>query len=227
MTADKEDILSNGSVPDDSGLAEVIPDVVPEPEVEKHDHHNHDSEKHKGKRGKKKDASSEEKKKESDEEISILKDKLLRLQADFENFRKRVLREKADVYVRANEDIISELLPVLDHLDIALESVKTHNTPDAFIKGFELVSEQMLFVLKKFGLDQIDSKTHKFDPNMHEAITRLESAEHPEDTILKHVRKGYTLGGKLLRASQVVIAGNSRESAGGSEEGEACCGEQK
>ena len=91
------------------------------------------------------------------DETEALNGRLLRLQADFENFRKRTLREKGELYRRANEEIMLELLPVLDHLDLALDAAADHGADEALIQGFRLVSDQMLSVLRKFGLEPIDA----------------------------------------------------------------------
>lgn len=144
------------------------------------------------------------------EDKDTLNEHLLRLQADFENFRKRTLREKNELYRRANEDIMQEFLPVLDHLDLALEAANTHKAESAVVEGFRLVSEQILSVLNKFGLVPIDVEGQQFDPNRHEAISRMVSGEVPENTVITQVRRGYMLGDKLLRAAQVVVSEGAR-----------------
>ena len=146
------------------------------------------------------------------EEISSLNDRLLRLQADFDNFRKRTLRERSELYKRANEDIMQEFLPVMDHMDLALGSAVQHDADPAMVDGFKLVSDQMLTVLGKFGLTSIESCVVPFDPNMHEAISHIVSNDVPEGSIVVEARKGYMLGDKLLRASQAVVSsGNGKE----------------
>lgn len=150
------------------------------------------------------------------EEMALLNDRLLRLQADFENFRKRMIREKNEVYERSNEDIMYELLPVLDHLDIALEAVDKEGGTGAVLEGFKLVAEQMLSALDKFGLIPIDAEGSQFDPNRHEAISHMASDEVAENTVITQVRRGYMLGDKLLRATQVVVSsGDGQEASGG------------
>jgi len=136
-------------------------------------------------------------------------ERLLRLQADFENFRKRTLREKGEIYRRSNEQVLEELLPVLDHLDIALAAAQEHGADKAFVEGFRLVSEQMLSVLKKFGLIPTDAQGDEFDPNRHEAISHLTSDDVPQNVVMTQVRRGYLLGDKLLRAAQVVVSSGS------------------
>lgn len=159
-----------------------------------------------------------ESKKAAEAEIDALNERLLRLQADFENFRKRTLREKNELYRRANQDIIQEFLPVLDHLDLAIEAANTDNKgkDDVFFEGVRLVSEQMLTVLKKFGVVPVDADGQQFDSNRHEAISHIASEEFHENMVITQVRRGYMLGDKLLRAAQVVVSSGARSTQGSS-----------
>lgn len=138
-------------------------------------------------------------------------DRLLRLQADFDNFRKRVLREKEDIYRRANEDIMEELLPVLDHLELATAAIGDSEKYDSISKGFLLVGEQLCSVLKKYGLSPVETGGVDFDPNLHEAILHMPSPDVPENAIISRTRAGYMLGGRLLRAAQVVVSSGAPE----------------
>ncbi len=156
-------------------------------------------------KGKKKKKAKESKKEEPVETLPPVDDRYLRLQADFDNYRKRVLREKNELYSRANEDIMEELLSVLDHLELALNAVGVDHD-DPVVNGFELVGEQLATTLKKFGLSPIESVGKEFDPNLHEAIMHMPSADVEEDFIVSDARKGYKLGERLLRASQVVVS---------------------
>lgn len=140
------------------------------------------------------------------DETEKLRDRLLRLQADFDNYRKRVQREKNELYRRANEDIMIELLPALDHLEMALDAAATHDAPAAFTEGFRLVAEQLLAALGKFGLTPIDAEGQPFDVNLHEAVSHLPSADVPEEHVMNQVRRGYRLGDFLLRPAQVVVS---------------------
>lgn len=153
------------------------------------------------------EAGQREKTCEKEEAKESLEDCLLRLQADFDNFRKRTLREKNELYQRANEDIIAELLPVLDHVDLALKAAVEHEAPNAFIEGLRLVSEQMLSALRKFGLTALDAGAcQEFDPMRHEALSHIASDEVGQNMVLAQVRRGYMLGTKLLRSAQVVVS---------------------
>jgi molecular chaperone GrpE len=144
---------------------------------------------------------------ESAEELpKPVDDKLLRLQADFDNFRKRTVRDKDETYRRANESIMFELLPVLDHLELALAAVEEHGESSPVAEGFKLVSDQMVGVLSKFGLQPIDARGKEFDPDSQEAISRMPSPDVPMDVVVEQIRKGYRLGDRLLRAAQVVVS---------------------
>jgi len=137
---------------------------------------------------------------------AVLEERLLRLQADFDNFRKRTLREREDLYRRANEDIMLELLPVLDHLELAFQAAGDNGSDHPLVKGFALVGEQLQQVLRKFGLTPIETEGVDFDPNVHEAIQHLPSDKVPENGIIARARSGYMQGNRLLRAAQVVVS---------------------
>jgi len=143
---------------------------------------------------------------EAAEEKEALRDRFLRLQADFDNYRKRVQRERGELYQRANEDLVTELLPVIDHLEMGLKVAAKSEVEKSVMDGFELVYGQLLDVLEKFGLTQFDAEGQVFDPHLHEAITHVPSEEHPTDAVIAQTRRGYRLGKKLLRAAQVVIS---------------------
>ncbi len=139
-------------------------------------------------------------------EADVLKDRLTRLQADFENYRRRVLREKDETYRRANEDIMEEMLPVLDHLGLAFASASEEDLKNPVVEGVRLVADQLRGALSKFGLEGIDADGQPFDPNLHEAISHLPSEDIAENHVMAQVRCGYKLGSYLLRPAQVVVS---------------------
>lgn len=143
---------------------------------------------------------------EAEQARLAMQDRLLRLQADFENFRKRTLREKSDLFRMANEDLMSELLPVLDHFDLALGAAAKGDASDAIAQGVRMVREQLSGVLSRFGLQALESADQAFDPSVHEAISQLPSETIPENGIIAQARRGYKLGEKLLRPAQVVVS---------------------
>ena len=143
------------------------------------------------------------------DEAAVFKDQLLRLKADFENFRKRTARERSDIYKRANEELLEEILPVIDHMDLALLAAKPEDEQDAFVQGFRMIQGQLCDALSKFGLESIKTKEAAFDPNVHEAIAHLPSETIAENVVMEQARRGYMLGGRLLRAAQVVVSSGS------------------
>lgn len=151
------------------------------------------------------------------EDKDLISDRLLRLQADFDNFRKRTLREKNELCRHANEDLMQELLPALDHLNLALTAAKTYSAHEPVVEGFKLVSEQMMSVLGKFGLSPIDAEGVEFDPGRHEAISRMASDAVPENTVITQVRRGYMFGDRLLRPAQVVVSSGTPDHSGSGE----------
>lgn len=141
-----------------------------------------------------------------DRQVAVLQDRLLRLQADFDNFRKRSLRERQDVSRRATEDVLGSILPVLDHLDLAMQAAESHNADQQLVAGFRLVSDELIGILTKSGLEAIDAEGQSFDHNFHEAISRAPSEEHSEGVVVMQVRRGYKIGDRLLRAAQVIVS---------------------
>lgn len=139
-------------------------------------------------------------------EIEALKDRLLRLQADFDNFRKRTARDRAEMCARATEDLVRELLPVLDHFEIGLQSAAEHGADESVQKGFRLVYDQLQAALAKFGVAPVDAVGRPFDAHEHEALAHTPSPDVPAGHVARQVRRGYRLGALLLRPAQVLIS---------------------
>lgn len=141
-----------------------------------------------------------------DLEISVLKDRLLRLQADFDNFRKRTIRDREEMARRAAERLIQDLIPIVDHFELGLEAARQNHIKHSVIEGFEGILKQFRSNLDKAGVSPIETKGQPFDPNLHEAVAHLPSQEHPDGSIIEETRKGYKLGNYILRASQVIVS---------------------
>lgn len=150
-------------------------------------------------------------------EAEVYRDRLIRLQADFDNYRKRIARDKVDMIKSANADLLSAMLPALDHIDHALASLEktvaaptdgeTSNIePNPYIEGFKLIQNELLRGLDKFGLKPIESIGKPFDVEYHEALSKMPSDDIAPEHVLFEVRKGYTLNGKVLRAAQVIVS---------------------
>ena len=132
-----------------------------------------------------------------------LHDRLLRRQADFDNFRKRAERDRSDFLQYAGMECAREMLPIVDDFDRALKI----ETADAnYARGVELINARMHETLKKMGLEPMDTVGKTFDPNLHQAVERVETEEAEDQTILAEFQKGYTFKGKLLRPAMVKVA---------------------
>jgi molecular chaperone GrpE len=136
-------------------------------------------------------------------------DRALRLAADMENLKKRLEREKADLLQFANENLIKELLPVVDNLELALEHGRQAETPAAFLEGIELVHQGFLKALERFGVTPLGAVGQPFDPVYHNAVMQEAAPEVPDCTVLKELQKGYLLHNRLLRPAMVVVARNT------------------
>ncbi|MCL6636258.1 MAG: nucleotide exchange factor GrpE [Peptococcaceae bacterium] len=132
--------------------------------------------------------------------------RLTRLQADFENFRRRTRQEKEEFARFASEQLVTALLPVLDNFERALASCG-HSVEDVK-NGVEMIYRQMKEVLAAEGLTVIDAVGESFDPKKHEAVMHEETGEHPDNTVLEEFRRGYCLKDKVIRPAMVKVARN-------------------
>lgn len=140
----------------------------------------------------------EEKEPEEDENS-----RYMRLMADFQNYKKRVEKEKSDIYSYANEKLATELLTVLDNFERALEH---EGENDSFKEGMEMIFKQLFDVLEKAGLKEIPALGEEFDPNFHNAVMNEDTEEYESGTVSGVMQKGYTLNGKVIRPSMVRVA---------------------
>ena len=134
-------------------------------------------------------------------------ERMKRLQADFENFRRRTRQEKEELSSMVVQDFIKELLPMLDNFDRAMAAEATDAVK--FQQGVEMIYNQLTDVLKNRGLELIDTKDAKFDPNFHQAVMRVENPELEDETIAMELQKGYMVKGKVIRPSMVQVVANS------------------
>jgi molecular chaperone GrpE len=144
------------------------------------------------------------------EDEEPLKNQMLRLQADFDNFRKRTQRERGELFQMANETLFLEILPVIDHFEMGFKSAEEHKTDCSVTEGFRMVYNQLLDVLKKFNVTAIDTIGESFDPHRHESLLHMPS-DKPAGTVIEQIRRGYMLGEKLLRAAQVIVSSGPAE----------------
>jgi len=142
----------------------------------------------------------------SEEQVKELEDRLLRLAAEYDNYRKRTAREFECLCQNANENLILKLLDTLDNFERAFDSAKASNDYQNFREGVELVYTHMKDILTKEGLKEIEAIGKPFDPNFHEAVTQAESDKYEEGMVMDQMTKGYMLNDRLLRASKVVVS---------------------
>ena len=133
------------------------------------------------------------------------KDRYTRTMADFDNFRKRVARDREDLVKSAAADILKDILPTVDNLALALDKAKDA-AEDPFVKGVQLVYDGLVKMLADHGATPLDSLGEPLDPNFHEALATLPSADVEEGLVMNEVKRGWLLHGKLLRAAQVVVS---------------------
>ncbi|MBQ3676810.1 MAG: nucleotide exchange factor GrpE [Bacteroidales bacterium] len=139
-------------------------------------------------------------------ELEELKDKHLRLQAEFDNYRRRTLKEKAELISSAGEKVLKDLLPVIDDLDRAMESTATAQDVAAVREGLDLIVNKFQNFLKNNGVSEIEAKEQDFDADKHEAVTKFPApSEDLKGKVIDVVQKGYTLNGKVMRFAKVVV----------------------
>jgi molecular chaperone GrpE len=180
---------------DDQGAAEKTP------KTEAHEDHK--------KKDKKKDELIEELEKKLEEKDALVKDlqdKILYLQADFENFKKLKVKERQETLKYGNETILKELIPVLDNLEMALAHAAQSDDVNAIREGVKLTLNQFLKVLEKSGVERVEALGKKFDPNLHEALYQEEREDVEPETVVSEVQKGYVLNGRVIRPSRVSVS---------------------
>ncbi len=133
-------------------------------------------------------------------------DRLLRLQAEFENVRKRLERDKCEYAKFANEELICELIPFVDDFQRAFEAADKTKDFNVLHKGVEMILNHLLELLKSKGVSLIEAKGKLFDPSCHEALMQVDSQEHPENTVVEELQKGYILNKRVLRTAKVKVA---------------------
>jgi len=181
---------------------EQIEDALDEPEAERQDMDGNGGEPVEGEASEAPEEAAAEEATDPGDALAELQNRLLRLQADFDNFRKRTRREKETWNRQAQEFIVMELLTVLDHFELALKDAESSESH----AGFQMIFDQFTTVLKKFGVAAVQAEGEAFNPELHEAISHTSSDEVAADQVLAQTRKGYVMGDKLIRPAQVVVS---------------------
>ena len=141
---------------------------------------------------------------ELEKEKEEMNNRMLRLQADFENFRRRVRTEKEELVSYANFDLMQKLLPVVDNMERALSA--SQKGSEGIMEGLEMIKKQFLDILSKEGVTPTESLGKPFDPNFHDAVFREKCSDYPPGTVMEELQKGYMFNDKVLRASMVKVS---------------------
>jgi molecular chaperone GrpE len=139
-------------------------------------------------------------------ELSEMKDKYLRLYAEFDNYRKRTLREREELIKTAAEGAIKSIIPTLDDFERAIKAAKAANEENSIVEGIVLIYEKMLRTLEQQGLKAMESDTQPFDPDLHEALTKVPvPSDDMKGKVIETIEKGYYLKEKIIRYAKVVV----------------------
>jgi len=139
-------------------------------------------------------------------EVAKWKDSTLRAQAELDNYRKRVARERDEDYKRAQAVLLERLLPVLDNFDLGMMEVRKGDPKSPIVVGMEMIERQLKEFMSASGVEMIETAGTKFDPNLHEAVSQEENAKIAEGHIIRQLRRGFRLRDRLLRAAMVVVS---------------------
>lgn len=138
-------------------------------------------------------------------EVAALRQRVLRIQADFENLKRRVDRERDDYYRHAAGDLVARLLPVLDNLERAFEAARRAPGSESLVEGLALVRQQLLYELRREGLRPVETEGRSFDPHLHEAVATRRDPELPAGAIVEELQRGYLFHERLLRPALVRV----------------------
>jgi molecular chaperone GrpE len=144
--------------------------------------------------------------KEKTAEVEALNDRLLRLHAEFENYKKRMARERSEFMKFANEALILGFLPILDNLERAVATAKSGRDAQGVAEGLDIICRLFQTTLEKAGVKAIEALEHEFDPNLHQAVAQVESIDGRDNLVVEEVQKGYLLEGRLLRPTMVRVS---------------------
>jgi molecular chaperone GrpE len=147
-------------------------------------------------------------------DLEAVSDRALRAQAELENYRRRVARDREDERRYADLPLLRDLLPVLDNMRRAIEAAEKTEDAPSLLEGFRLVTRQLEDVLERHHCTEIEALGRPFDPHLHEAISQQPSAEHPPGTVLLVAQPGFRLHDRVVRPSQVIVSGGAAEQEG-------------
>jgi len=201
-----ENIIDESTVVEDADDQATSEQSIENDQNNDSDDNNSDKEDVKSADTEKKQDTPEEKLEKIKSDNKDLQDRLLRLSAEFENFKKRNRREMSEFKKFASEVLIKDLLPVLDNLDRALETTSADEACKAINEGVSMTRDEMLKVFSKYGVKPVEALEKEFDPAFHQAVGQEENSECPKNMVLREFQKGYTIHERLLRPSMVIVS---------------------
>ena len=140
-----------------------------------------------------------------EEEVKAATDRHQRTMAEFDNFRKRTIKEKSQMYENGAKEVLEKLLPVVDNFERAFDVATDDHKDDPFVKGIDLIYKQVQAMLDELGVEEIEALNHPFDPDLHHAVSHEDSEDHDENTVVAVFQKGYTYKDNVLRYSMVKV----------------------
>ena len=148
---------------------------------------------------------------EAETQTQVAIDKMMRLAADFDNYKKRNARDCEDIRKYAAENIIKELIPIVDNFERAIESANESKDVNSLLGGIKLILNQMMNLLEKEGVIRIEAVGEVFDPHIHEAVMHIASDEYPENIVTQELQKGYILRDRIVRPAMVSVSKGSKD----------------
>ncbi|MFQ5455110.1 MAG: nucleotide exchange factor GrpE [Nitrospirota bacterium] len=144
--------------------------------------------------------------KKKEDELKELNDKYIRLHAEFDNYKKRTLKDKIEFTKYSNESIIKDILPIIDNMERAIAHSEETEEFEKMVEGIKLINKQMIELLKKFGVTVIDSLNKHFDPSIHQAIAQREIDDKEDNIVIEESQRGYILNDRVIRPSLVIVS---------------------
>ena len=149
-----------------------------------------------------------------EEQLSIEKDRFVRLSAEFDNYRKRKQREIDEFKKFATETVFKQFLSVMDNLERAIASAESNNDHDSLLEGVKMTHKEILKIFQAFNVKPVEAQNQAFDPNFHQAVTQKETDAVPENTVTNVLQTGYVLNDRLIRPAMVVVSKNTENETG-------------
>lgn len=211
MNTDKSKKVTDETVADEKINDEAVNDTSADKDIEtaaeaKADDKADDKSAESGEKGKSKIFGKKDKKDKKDEKIDELNDKLMRMAAEYDNYRKRTDKEKTAMFDMGAKTIIEKVIPLIDNFERGFASVTDDNKDDPFVKGMKKVYDQFISTLSEAGVEVIEAEGKEFDPNLHNAVMHVDDDSFGDNVVAEELQKGYKYKDNVIRYSMVKVA---------------------